>query len=52
MPALRINYQEAAMGQNKFDPTKAQQEVTKAIQGLMDACHFHTKADAGHVSVC
>lgn len=40
------------MGQNKFDPTKAQQEVTKAIQGLMDACHFHTKADAGHVSVC
>lgn len=37
------------MSQNKFDPAKAQLEVTKAIQGLMDACHFHTKDDAGHV---
>lgn len=37
------------MGQNKFDPAKAQLEVTKAIQKLMDACHFHTKEDAGHV---
>jgi hypothetical protein len=35
------------MGENKFDEKKAQEECTKAIQSLMDNCHFHTPEDAG-----
>lgn len=32
---------------NKFDEKKAAEECTKAIQSLMDCCHFHTPEDAG-----
>lgn len=35
------------MSKNKFDDKKAQEECTKAIQSLMDKCHFHVPEDAG-----